>query len=54
MAIYIPLSTIDLRISSLTCVSWFSYDLKDIPFGKHTKNYGKSPCYSWENSRTKW
>jgi len=24
--------------------------LIDMPSGKHTKNYGKSPCYSWENS----
>ena len=28
--------------------------LSPIPSGKHTKNYGKSPCYSWENSRFLW
>jgi len=23
--------------------------IMEIPSGKHTKNYGKSPFYSWEN-----
>ena len=25
-----------------------------LPSGKRLHNYGKSPCYSWGNSRTKW
>jgi len=25
-----------------------------LPSGKHTKNYGKSPCYSWENPLFLW
>ena len=26
----------------------------DIPSGKHTKNYGKSPCYLWVNPLFLW
>ena len=31
-------------------VDWsFFWEILDVPSGKHTKNYGKSPCYSWVN-----
>ena len=34
--------------------SWVVYDivlttLQDIPSGKHTKNFGTSPCHEWEH-----
>ena len=28
-----------------------THDCFPFPSGKHTKNYGKTPCYEWENSR---
>ena len=30
------------------------HHLSPIPSGKHTKNYGKSPCYQWENQLFLW
>ena len=35
-------------------VYYFTIELMGLPSGKHTKNYGKSPFYSWVNQRTKW
>ena len=28
--------------------------LRNLPSGKRLHNYGKSPCYSWENSLFLW
>ena len=37
----------DLRYSVIGILIGIVVDIY-IPSGKHTKNYGKSPCYSWE------
>ena len=45
----------DLRYSVIGILIGIVVDIYIyIPSGKHTKNYGKSPCYSWEISRTKY
>ena len=40
--------------STMGSPSWDVSVILEIPSGKHTKNYGKSPCYSWENPLFLW
>ena len=47
-------STWEVKVSNWSLSSWVVAGenvgiLLTVPSGKHTKNYGKSPCYSWEN-----
>ena len=45
----VPSNSCLARNAAISFFSLWNMDWKRIPSGKHTKNYGKSPCYQWVN-----
>ena len=52
------LNTIKVTMSTgHSCIVWYKVLKRipiEIPSGKRLHNYGKSPCYQWENSLFQW